>query len=184
MNETVGSVLGEKKGLRGRKLENWRRMPVQPVSAIRGGERDAVVGKWGRLRQKGLMRRGDLANQSSGGKGSKDRGSKGLVWTNREEGAGVVGLTVGGLVLRCVGLVLSCLVMLCLILSCWARERDGDRKPSNGSEERGAHAAVTTGKDQDTEREVPVPLRTQGTLWASDVMSAAGKAGARMSSLA
>ena len=74
----------------------------------------------------------------------------------------MVGLTVGGLVLRCVGLVLS----------------------SDGSEERGAHAAVTTGKDQDTEQEVPVPLRTQGTLWASDVMIAAGKARARMSSLA
>ncbi len=152
-------------------------MPVQPVSAIRGGEGDAVVDKLGRLKQKGLMRRGDLANQSSGGKGSKDRVWRGLVWANREEGAGVVGLTVGSL-------VLSCLVMFCLILSCWARERDGDRKPSDGSEERGAHAVVTTGKGQDTEREVPVPLRTQGTLWASDVMSAAGKAGARMSSLA
>ncbi len=78
-------------------------MPVQPVSAIRGGEGDAMVDKLGRLRQKGLMRRGDLATQSSGGKGSKDRGWKGL---NREEGAGVVGLTVGGLVwVRCVGLV-------------------------------------------------------------------------------
>jgi hypothetical protein len=143
-----------------------------------------VVDKLGRLRQKGLMRRGDLANQSSWGKGSKDRGWKGLVWANREEGAGVVGLTVGGLVVRCVGLVLSCLVMFCLILSCWAGERDGDRKPADGSEERGAHAAVTTGKDQDTEQEVPVPLRTQGTLWASDEMSFAGKAGARMSSLA
>jgi hypothetical protein len=108
------------------------------------------------------MRRGDLANQSSGGKGSKDRGWKGLVWANREEGAGVVGLIVGGLVVRCQGLVLSCLVMFCLILSCWAGERDGDRKPSDGSEERGAHAAVTTGKDQDTDQEVPVPLRTQG----------------------
>ena len=43
---------------------------------------------------------------------------------------------------------------------------------------------MTRGKDQDTEQEVPVPLRTQGTLWASDVLSAAGKAGARMSSLA
>ena len=100
-------------------MENWRRMPVQPVSAIRGGEGDAVVDKLGRLRQKGLMRRGDLDNQSSGGKGSKDRGWKGLVWANREEGAGLVGLSVVGLVwVRCVGLVLSCLVMFCLILSC------------------------------------------------------------------
>jgi hypothetical protein len=39
-------------------------MPVQPVSAIRGGEGDVVVDKFGRLRQRGLMRRGDLANQS------------------------------------------------------------------------------------------------------------------------
>ena len=166
-------------------MENWRRIPVQPVSAIRGGEGDAVVDKLGRLRQKGLMRIGDLANQSSGGKGSKDRVWKGLGWENREEGAGVVGLIVGGLVwVSCGGLVLSCLVMFCLILSCWAGERDGDRKPSDGTEERGAQAAVTRGKDQDTEQEVPVPLRTQGTLWASDVVSAAGKAGARMSSLA
>ncbi len=165
-------------------MENWRRIPVQPVSAIRGGEGDAVVDKLGRLRQKGLMRRGDLANQSSGGKGSNDRGWKGLVWANREEGAGVVGRTVGDLDLRCVGLVLSCLVICCPVLSCWAGERDGDRKPSDGSGEREAHAAVTTGKDQDTEQEVPVPLRTQGTLWASDVMSAAGKGEARLSSLA
>ncbi len=96
-----------------------------------------------------------------------------------------MGLTVVGLVwVRFVDLVLSCLVMFCLILSCWAGERDGDRKHSNESEDRGSHAAVTIGKDQDTKREVPVPLRTQGTLWASGVMSAAGKAGARMSSLA
>ncbi len=74
--------------------------------------------------------------------------------------------------------------MFCLILSCWAGEHDGDRKQSDESEERGSNAAVAIGKDQDTEREVPVPLRTQGTLWASDVRSAAGKAGARMSSLA
>ncbi len=112
------------------------------------------------------------------------RGWKGLVWANREEGAGVVWLTVGGLVVRCGGLVLSCLVMFYLILSCWAGERNRDRKTSDGSEERGAHAAVTTGEDQDTEQEVPVPLRTHWTLWASDEMSSAGKAGARMSSLA
>ena len=94
-------------------------MPVQPVSAIRGGEGDAVVDRLGRLRQKGLMRIGDLANQSSGGKGSNDRVWKGLGWENREEGAEVVGLMVVGLVWgRCVGLVLSCLVMCCLILSC------------------------------------------------------------------
>ncbi len=35
-----------------------------------GGLTDAVVDKLGRLRQKGLMRRGDLVNQSSGGTGS------------------------------------------------------------------------------------------------------------------
>ena len=118
VKDTAGSFLGEKKGLKGGKLENCRRMPVHPVSAMRGGEGDAVVDRLGRLRQKGLMRRGDLDNQSSGGKGSKDRGWKGLVWANREERTGVVGRTVGGLVLRCVGLVLSCLVMFCLILSC------------------------------------------------------------------
>ncbi len=139
---------------------------MHPVSAMRGGEGDAVVDKLGRLRQKGLMMRGDLANQSSGGKGSEDRVWKGLGWENREEGAEVVGLVW----VRCVGLVLSCLVMFCLILSCWAGERDGDRKSSDGSEERGAQAAVTRGKDQDTEQEMPVPLRTQGTLWASDVI--------------
>ncbi len=144
-----------------------------------------MVDKLSRLRQKGLMRIGERANQSSGGEGSKDRGWKGLGWANREEGAGVVGLIVVGLVgVRLVGLVLSCLVMFCLILSWWAGERDGERKPSDGSEERGAQAAVTRGKDQDTEQEVPIPLRTQGTLWASNVVSAAGKAGARMSSWA
>jgi hypothetical protein len=78
---------------------------VHPVSAIRGGEGDVVVDKLGRLRQKGLMRRGELANQSSGEKGSKDRGWKGLGWANREEGAGVVWLIVMGLVwVRFVGL--------------------------------------------------------------------------------
>ena len=95
-------------------MENWRRIPVQPVSAIRGGEGDAVVDRLGRLRQKGLVRIGDLANQSSGGKGSRDRVWKGLGWENREEGAEVVGFVW----VRCVGLVLSCLVMFCLILSC------------------------------------------------------------------
>ena len=106
VKDTAGSFLGEKKGLKGGKLENCRRMPVHPVSAIRGGEGDAVVGKWGRLRQKGLMRRGERANQSSGGKGSDDRSWKGLGWANREAGAGVVGLTVEGLVwVHCVGLV-------------------------------------------------------------------------------
>ena len=114
VKETAGSFLGEKKGLKGGKLENCRRMPVHPVSAMRGGEGDAVVDKLGRLRQKGLMRRGDLVNQSSGGKGSTDRVWKGLGWENREEGAEVVGFVW----VRCVGLVLSCLVMFCLILSC------------------------------------------------------------------
>ena len=119
VKDTAGSFLGEKKGLRGGKLENCRRMPVHPVSAMRGGEGDGVVDKLGRLRQKGLMRRGDLANQSSGGKGSTDRVWKGLGWENREEGAEVVGLMVVGRVWGCrLGLVLSCLVMWCLILSC------------------------------------------------------------------
>jgi len=116
VKETAGSFLGEKKGLKGGKLENCRRMPVHPVSAMRGGEGDTVVDRWGRLRQKGLMRVGEQANQSSGGKGSRDRGEKGLGWANRETGEGVVGLTVVGLV--CLGLVLSCLVMFCLTLSC------------------------------------------------------------------
>ena len=119
VKDTAGSFLGEKKGLKGGKLENCRRMPVHPVSAMRGGEGDAVGDKLGRLRQKGLMRRGDLANQSSGGKGSTDRVWTGLGWENREEGAEVVGLMVVGLDWGCcVGLVLSCLVMCCLILSC------------------------------------------------------------------
>ncbi len=74
VKDTGGSFSGEKKGLKGGKLENCRRIPVHPVSAIRGEEGDVVVDKLGRLRQKGLMRRGELANQSSGGKGSKDRG--------------------------------------------------------------------------------------------------------------
>jgi hypothetical protein len=70
VKDTGGSFLGEKKGLKGGKLENWRRNPVHPVSAIRGGEGDVVVDKWGgegdevveklgRLRQKGLLRRGE-----------------------------------------------------------------------------------------------------------------------------
>ena len=116
VKETAGSFLGEKKGLKGGKLENCRRMPVHPVSAMRGGEGDTVVDRWGRLRQKGLMRTGERANHSSVGKGSNDRGEKGLGWANREAGEGVVGLTVLGLV--CLGLVLSCLVMFCLTLSC------------------------------------------------------------------
>ena len=88
----MGRGLWEKKGLREAKLDICSRRPVQPVSAMRGGVvtelsalkgrawggaglgegglTDAVVDKLGRLRQKGLMRRGDLANQSSGGKGS------------------------------------------------------------------------------------------------------------------
>ena len=136
VKETAGSFLGEKKGLKGGKLENCRRMPVHPVSAMRGGEGDTVVDRWGRLRQKGLMRTGERANHSSGGKGSKDRGEKGLGWANREEGEGVVGLTVVGLV--CLGLVLSCLLISFLILSCWRVERDGETKASDGSGKRGA----------------------------------------------
>ena len=116
VKETAGSFLGEKKGLKGGKLENCRRMSVHPVSAMRGGEGDAVRNKWGRLRQKGLIRTEERASQSSGGKGSRDRGENGLGWANREAGEGVVGLTVLGLV--CLGLVLSCLVMFCLTLSC------------------------------------------------------------------
>ena len=75
------------------------------MSAIRGGEGDAVGDKLGRLRQKGLMRIGDLANQSSGGKGSKDRGWKGLGWANRE-GVAVRGGWTG---VVCFGRVLSCM---------------------------------------------------------------------------
>ncbi len=108
VKDTGGSFFGEEKGLKGGKLENCRRIPVYPVSAIRGGEGDVVVDKLGR-----------------------DRGWKGLGWANREEGAGVVGLNVLGLVwVRFVGLVLSCRIMSCLILSCWGRERDGDKKLS------------------------------------------------------
>ena len=96
-----------------------------------------------------------------------------------------MGLTVVGLV--CLGLVLSCLLMSFLILSCWWVDRDGETKASDGSGKRGAWAAVTRGEDQDREREgprvLPIPLRTQGMFWTSDVRSAAGKAGARMSSL-
>ena len=67
MKDTGGSFFGEKKGLKGGTLENCRRIPVHPVSAIRGGwEGDVVVDKLGRLRQKGLMRIGERANQSSG----------------------------------------------------------------------------------------------------------------------
>ncbi len=57
VKDTVGSFFGEKKGLKGGKLENCRRIPVHPVSAIKGGEGDVVVDKLGRPRQKGLMRR-------------------------------------------------------------------------------------------------------------------------------
>ena len=91
-----------------------------------------------------------------------------------------MGLTVVGLV--CLGLVLSCLLMSFLILSCWWVDRDGETKASDRSGKRGAWAAVTRGEDQD--RVLPIPLRTQGMFWTSDVRSAAGKAGARMSSLA
>ena len=136
MKDTGGSFFGEKKGLKGGELENCRRTPVHPVSAIRGGEGDVVVDKLGRLRQKGLMRTGERANHSSGEKGSKDRGEKGLGWANSEEGEGVVGLTVVGLV--CLGLVLSCLLISVLILSCWRVERDGETKASDGSGKRGA----------------------------------------------
>ena len=94
-------------------------------------EGDAGEGRGG-----GLVRRGELANQSSGGKGSTDRDWKGLGWANREEGEGVVGLTVVGRV--CLGLVLSCLMISCLILSCWRVERDGETKTSDGAEKRGA----------------------------------------------
>ena len=81
VKDTGGSFFGEKKGRKGGKLENWRRIPVQPVSAIRGGEGDVVVDKLGRLRQKGLMRRGNLDNQSSGGKGLKIEVGRG--WCGR-----------------------------------------------------------------------------------------------------
>jgi hypothetical protein len=81
VKDTGGSFFGEKKWLKGGKLENCRRIPMHPVSAIRGGESDAVVGKWGKLRQKGLMRRGELANQSSGGKELKIEVGRG--WDGR-----------------------------------------------------------------------------------------------------
>jgi hypothetical protein len=101
-------------------------MPVQPVSAMRGGEGDSGVDNLGRLRQKGLMRRGELANQSSEGKGSEDRGWKELGWAKREEGAGVVGLSV-------VGLVWFSLLIACLILFVWGGERSRGRDQSEGS---------------------------------------------------
>ena len=59
VKDTGGSFFGKKKGLKGGKLENCRRIPVHPVSAIRGGEGDVVVDKLGRLRQKGLIRIGE-----------------------------------------------------------------------------------------------------------------------------
>ena len=62
-------------------MENWRRIPVQPVSAIRGGEGDAVVDKLGRLRQKGLMRKGTYPTNSRGGKGLKIEVGRG--WCGR-----------------------------------------------------------------------------------------------------
>ena len=72
---------------------------------------------------------------------------KGLGWENREEGAGVVGLIVGGLVwVRCGGLVLSCLVMFCLILCCWAGERDRDIEQSGEAGGRGAGRGAGAGK--------------------------------------
>ncbi len=98
VKDTGGSFFGEKKGLKGGKLENCRRIPVHPVSAIRGGEGDVVADKLGRFRQKGLLRRGKSANQSSWGKGSEDRVWKGLGWANRDVGAR---LNVFGLVLSC-----------------------------------------------------------------------------------
>jgi hypothetical protein len=106
VKDTGGSFFGEKKGLKGGKLENCRRIPVHPVSAIRGGEGDVVVDKLGRFRQKGLLRRGESANQSSWGKGSEDRVWKGLGWANRDVGArlnvlGLVGGRFGGLVVSC-----------------------------------------------------------------------------------
>ena len=68
VKDTGGSFFGEKKGLRGGKFENWRRTPVHPVSAIRGGEGDVVVDKLGRFRQKGLLRRGSQPTNPLGGK--------------------------------------------------------------------------------------------------------------------
>ncbi len=74
----------------------------------------------------------------SSGKGSEERRWNGLSLGKREKGSVLA-------VLRCVGLVLSCLVMFCLILSCWAGKRNGDRKPSNGSEEM-VHSRGDNGK--------------------------------------
>ena len=80
VKDTAGSFLGEKKGLKGGKLENCRRMPVHPVSAMRGGEGDTVVDRWGRLRQKGLMRTGEPTTPL-GGKDRRIGGRKG--WGGR-----------------------------------------------------------------------------------------------------
>ncbi len=115
---------------------------MHPVPAIKGGEGDTATesggGDW---RGKGRNKR------DRRGKGRRREGRwNGLSFAKREKGSILV-------VWRCVGLVLFCLIMFCLVLSCWARECDGDRKPSDGSEDRGTHAAVTTGKGQYTERE-------------------------------
>ncbi len=84
---------------------------MQPVFAMRGGEGDAVVDKWGRLRQKGLMRREDLANQSSGlkierleGVGVGESGGR-----SRGGGADCRG--------SCFALCGSCLILSCNVLS-------------------------------------------------------------------
>ncbi len=61
---TRGKGLGVKKGLRAGKFENWRRRPVQPVSAMMGGaeiELSALVGRG--------VARADLAG--AGGETSK-----------------------------------------------------------------------------------------------------------------
>ena len=70
----------------------------------------------------------------------------GLAYAKREKGSVLVGF-------RCIGLVLSCFIMSCLILSYWGGGGDGDKKLSDWTEERGSWAAVTRGEDQDRERE-------------------------------
>ncbi len=60
VKDTGGSFFGEKKGLKEGKLENCRRTPVHPVSAIRGGDGDTGTGSGGSdwrggiAKQKGL----------------------------------------------------------------------------------------------------------------------------------